>query len=135
VYHKGHKEFHLQILRILCVKNFGAQKPHFHHISSMHKAIQIVALQKKEGSNSFNTKDTKRITKDTKNFLCRFCRFFALKILEHKTSFPPYIFHAQSNSNCRIAKKNGQIHLTQRAQSVSQRTQRISFADFADSLR
>jgi hypothetical protein len=25
--------------------------------------------------------------------------------------------------------------LTQRAQSVSQRTQRISFADFADSLR
>jgi hypothetical protein len=32
-YHKGHKEFPLQILRILCVKNFGVQKPHFHLIT------------------------------------------------------------------------------------------------------
>ncbi|MDR1882748.1 MAG: hypothetical protein LBR26_08205 [Prevotella sp.] len=32
MYHKGHKEFHLQILQILCVKNFGAQEPHFYLI-------------------------------------------------------------------------------------------------------
>ncbi|MDR1881693.1 MAG: hypothetical protein LBR26_02785, partial [Prevotella sp.] len=93
-FHKGHKEFHLQILQILCVKNFGAQKPHFYHISSMHNSIQIVALQE----NSFNTKGAKCITKDTKNFLCRFCGFFALKILEHKTSFLPYIVHAQNHA-------------------------------------
>jgi hypothetical protein len=43
-------------------------------------SIQIVALQE----NPFNTKGTKCITKDTKNFLCKFCGFFALKILEHK---------------------------------------------------
>ncbi|MDR1883566.1 MAG: hypothetical protein LBR26_12415 [Prevotella sp.] len=55
-------------LRILCVKNFGAQKPHFYHISSMHKAIQIVALQE----NSFNTKDTKCITKGTKHSFADF---------------------------------------------------------------
>jgi hypothetical protein len=48
--------------------DFGVQKPHFYHISPMHKAIQIVALQKKERSNPFNTKGTK-------NFLCRFSGF------------------------------------------------------------
>jgi hypothetical protein len=49
--------------------DFGVQRPHFYHTSSMHKAIQIVALQKKERSNPFNTKGTKCNTKDTKNFL------------------------------------------------------------------
>jgi hypothetical protein len=39
----------------------------------------------------FNTKGTKHFTKDTKNFLCRFCGFFALKIMERKNP-PRYKF-------------------------------------------
>jgi glutamyl/glutaminyl-tRNA synthetase len=89
VYHKGHKEFHLQILRILCVKNFGAQKPHFHHISSMHKAIQIVALQE----NSFNTKDTKRITKGAKNFPLQILRILCVKNFGAQK---PHFYHIPS---------------------------------------
>ncbi|MDR1884431.1 MAG: hypothetical protein LBR26_16910 [Prevotella sp.] len=45
-------------------------------------SIQIVALQE----NPFNTKGAKRITNGAKHFLCilcRFCGFFALKILEY----------------------------------------------------
>jgi hypothetical protein len=103
------------------------KEPMFDYVDFQFNSIQIVALQE----NPFNTKGTKCITKDTKdtkNFLCRFCGSFALKISEYKnlisTIYPPCTKQFKL-SHCK------KIHSTQRTRSVSQRAQRISFADFA----